>query len=357
MLRQLHEGVTAIFVTFVLRRLGWGWWVAVVEAVRWDGSALSLLDQRVLPATTQWLAMRSWTDVVEAIATMVVRGAPAIGIAAAYGLALAEAAGDDLEVAGARLVAARPTAVNLAWAVRGALAAGPGGRRAFAEALHARDAAINRALGDAGAALLPEHPVVYHHCNTGALATGGWGTALGIVRSVVARGGRPKVWVGETRPWLQGARLTAWECAVEGIDATLLVDSAAASVLGGCDAVLVGCDRVARNGDVANKIGTLGLAILAKHFGVPFYVAMPWSTFDPDTPDGSAIAIEQRSADEVVGWAGQRWAADAPVFNPAFDVTPASLVTAWVTETGAWSRDLVGQMPVADPLGDRLRTR
>ncbi|MFM2161166.1 MAG: hypothetical protein RLZZ383_678 [Pseudomonadota bacterium] len=331
--------------------------MAVVEAVRWDGRALSLLDQRLLPAETRWLPMRSSSEVAAAIAHMVVRGAPAIGIAAAYGIALAEAAGEDLVAAGARLAGARPTAVNLAWAVAGALAAPSGQRRSFAEALHARDAEINRALGDAGAALLPEHPVVYHHCNTGALATGGWGTALGIVRSVVARGGRPKVWVGETRPWLQGARLTAWECAAEGIDATLLVDGAAATVLARCDAVLVGCDRVARNGDVANKIGTLGLAILAKHFGVPFYVAMPWSTFDPETPDGQAIPVEERAVDEVVGWGGQRWAADVPVFNPAFDVTPAGLITAWVTETGAWVGDLVGQMPARPPLGLPTRAR
>jgi methylthioribose-1-phosphate isomerase len=328
-----------------------------VEAIRWDGQQLLLLDQRALPSRVSWRTMTTSSEVAGAIRDMVVRGAPAIGIAAAYGLALAEAAGTNLAVAAAELKAARPTAVNLAWAVERALAAPAGSRAAFAVALHEEDASINRALGDVGAALLPTDPVVYHHCNTGALATGGWGTALGIVRSVVARGGRPKVWVGETRPWLQGARLTAWECAAEGVEATLLVDSAAASVLTMCDAVLVGADRVARNGDVANKVGTLALAILARHYGVPFYVAMPWSTYDPETPDGRAIVVEERDPSEVTGWGGATWAAEIPVYNPAFDVTPASLVTAWITQTGAYAGDLVRHHRSAAPLGVPSRAR
>jgi methylthioribose-1-phosphate isomerase len=309
-----------------------------VEAIRWArGGPLWLLDQRALPREASWVRCDGAGEVAEAIRTMVVRGAPAIGIAAAYGVALAALRGDDLAVARGALAMSRPTAVNLRWAIEaGAALSSAADLEALALAIHEQDQRINRALGDVGAALLPEHPTVYHHCNTGALATGGWGTALGIVRSVVARGGRPHVWVGETRPWLQGARLTAWECAQEGIDATLVVDSAAATVLPGCDAVLVGADRVAANGDTANKVGTLMLAVLARHAGVPFYVATPTSTLDPRCARGQDIVVEARGAEEVVGWGGARWAADVPVFNPAFDVTPADLITAWVTERGLW---------------------
>lgn len=316
---------------------------ARVEPIRFDGETLELLDQRVLPRQISWVRCSTAAEAADAITAMVVRGAPAIAVTAAYGLALAARRGDDLAVASARLLASRPTAVNLRWALE-RLAGVPAEDLAdAARALHAEDAAINRALGDHGAALLPPNPTVYTHCNTGALATGGWGTALGVVRSVhhgtSPRHGDPStrrihVYAGETRPYLQGARLTAWECLQEGVACTLLVDSAAATVLPRCDAVLVGADRVAANGDAANKVGTLGLAILARHYGVPFYVCVPTSTIDRRCPSGEAIPIEQRGADEVRGHAGVSWAADVPVANPAFDVTPAALITGWITEHG-----------------------
>jgi methylthioribose-1-phosphate isomerase len=308
--------------------------LAEVVAIRWADGVLELLDQRLLPREVSWVACRSSADVAGAIREMVVRGAPAIGISAAYGLVIAAAAGEPLAEAAARLLASRPTAVNLRWAVERMLALPVEGWEAEALRIHQQDAAINRAMGDVGAALLPANPVVYHHCNTGALATGGWGTALGVIRSVHAQGRRIHVWVGETRPWLQGARLTAWECQQEGIACTLLTEGAAASILGRCDAVLVGADRVAANGDTANKVGTHMLAVLARHFGVPFYVCTPLSTIDPSTPDGAAIPVEQRAADEVRGYRSEVWAADVPVFNPSFDITPASLITGWVTEVG-----------------------
>ena len=308
----------------------------MVEAIRWTGERMELLDQRCLPRKTEWIVCENAADAADAIRDMVVRGAPAIGIVAAYGLALEQLRGGDLQAACRRLLDSRPTAVNLRWAVE-RMSACPGeGYVAEAVAIHEEDIAINRAMGDHGAKLLPDNPVVYHHCNTGALATGGWGTALGVVRSAAAMGKKPHVIVGETRPYLQGARLTAYELQQEQISCELVADSAAASLLARCDAVLVGCDRVAANGDVANKIGTYGLAVLAKHMGVPFYVCMPTSTLDNETPDGPSILIEQRSADEVLGHAGVVWAADVPVNNPAFDVTPAALVTAWVTENGLW---------------------
>lgn len=304
--------------------------------VRWGGDHLELLDQRLLPVEVRWVVARDSAAVADAIRDMVVRGAPAIGIAAAYGLALAWNNGEDLEAARERLLASRPTAVHLRWALDRIYASPPSAWEAAAAALHAEDQAINRRLGDAGARLLPSHPRVYHHCNTGALATGGWGTALGIVRSAAAAGKRPFVYVGETRPWLQGARLTAWELAQEGVDGALVVDGAAPTVMASCDAALVGCDRVAANGDVANKIGTLAVALAARHHDVPLYVAMPLATLDFACPAGATLPIETRAASELVGYRGERWAADFPVFNPVFDVTPADLVTAWVTEAGLW---------------------
>jgi len=312
--------------------------VGVVEAIRFDDGVLSLLDQRVLPAVETWVRCDSAASTAEAIRAMVVRGAPAIGITAAYGLAVAVANGEDRAAAVATLLAARPTAVNLRWALE-RLAGTPDADLAEAAcAMHAEDIAINRAMGDHGADLIEGARDVYHHCNTGALATGGWGTALGIVRSAVARGRDLHVWVGETRPYLQGVCLTAWELLQERIRCTLVADVAAAGLMaaGRVDAVLVGCDRVAANGDTANKVGTLGLAVLAKEYGVPFFVAMPTSTLDRRCPTGADIPIEERGADEVVGHKGVRWAADVPVFNPAFDVTPAALITAWVTERGPW---------------------
>lgn len=309
------------------------------EHIQWRSDALVLLDQRVLPREVRWIHCTTATEAADAIRDMVVRGAPAIGITAAYGMALAALGGEDLDQAAETLLSARPTAVNLAWAVRRLQALDPATWVAEAERIHAEDIAINRALGDVGAALLPKDATVLTHCNAGALATGGWGTALGVVRSAVDRGGIARVFADETRPYLQGARLTAWELDRDGIPCTLIADSAAASFLasGRIDAVVVGADRVAANGDVANKVGTLALAVLAKHYGVPFYVAVPCSTLDAETPDGDHIPIEERSADEVKGHAGVVWAADVDIRNPAFDVTPAALVTAWITEAGCWT--------------------
>lgn len=320
--------------------------MTAVVPIRWSGDHLALLDQRVLPRETTYVACRTAQDVADAIHAMVVRGAPAIAIAAAYGLALDVRRGADRAEARRVLLASRPTAVNLRWALERLDAVADADLLDAAVALHDEDLAINRAIGAHGAALLPEHPTVWHHCNTGALATGGWGTALGIIRSVHAQGRRIHVLVGETRPYLQGARLTAWELREEGIDHTLLVDAAAASRLSRCDAVLVGCDRVAANGDVANKIGTFGLAILARHFDVPLYVAMPSSTLDRRCPTGDDIPIEQRDPAEVRGHGGVVWApADTPVDNPAFDVTPAALVSGWVTEHGVWTPTANGGFP------------
>jgi methylthioribose-1-phosphate isomerase len=310
--------------------------VTSIHPIVFREGALELIDQRVLPRELRWIRCATASETAEAIRAMVVRGAPALAIAAAYGLALDAERGADLVEARRVLLAARPTAVNLRWVLERMADLPRGEQLAEARRIHAEDVAINRAMGDHGAAILPEHPTVYHHCNTGALATGGWGTALGVIRSVHAQGRRIHVYVGETRPYLQGARLTTWECLQEGIPCTLVTDSMAAVVLPRCDAVLVGCDRVAANGDAANKIGTLGLAILARHFGVPFYVVMPTSTLDRRCADGGQIPIEQRDPSEVTGHAGIRWAPEVPVFNPAFDVTPAGLISGWITEHGVW---------------------
>ncbi len=309
-----------------------------VEHIRFSGDALELLDQRILPGEEAWIRCATATEVAEAIRSMVVRGAPAIGVAAAYGLALAAHHGEDLDAARQTLLASRPTAVNLRWALERLAAVSPSDLAEEARRIHREDIAINRAIGEHGAALLPDGARVYHHCNTGTLATGGWGTALGIIRSAWAMGRLSTVWVGETRPYLQGARLTAWELQVEGIPNTLVTDSTAASLMaaGRVDAVVVGCDRVAANGDTANKIGTLGLGVLCKHYDIPLLVAMPTSTLDRRCPDGAAIPIEERDPAEVRGHRGVVWAADVPVYNPAFDVTPADLIHAWVTEDGVW---------------------
>lgn len=314
-----------------------------VEAIRFGpGSgktaSLWLLDQRVLPHKETWIECTDAATSAKAITDMVVRGAPAIGITAAFGMALEARNGGDLRAARATLLASRPTAVNLRWALDELAKFPQETFLAAAKQLHADDIAINKRMGAHGAALLPKGARLYHHCNTGALATGGWGTALGIIRSAWAGDKSIHVWVGETRPYLQGARLTAWELQQEQIPCTLVADSTAASLMarGAVDAILVGCDRVAANGDAANKIGTLMLAVLAKRYNVPFYVAMPTSTLDRECPTGHDIPIEERDASEVRGHRGIEWAADVPVHNPAFDVTPAELITAWVTEKGVW---------------------
>jgi methylthioribose-1-phosphate isomerase len=292
-----------------------------------------MIDQRRLPGELAYVDARTVDELCDAIRTMVVRGAPALGVAGAMGVALARASGESLGAAAERIVATRPTAANLEWGVKRALAAED--PLSEARRLAAEDVARNRALGALGAPLLPEGARVLTHCNAGSLACAGYGTALGIVRAAHDSGHAPRVWVDETRPMLQGSRLTAWELGRLGIPATLVADSVAGSLMAGdrIDCVVVGADRVAANGDVANKVGTYPLAVLAAHHGVPFYVAAPTSTIDLTCPDGSAIHVELRAPEEVTELAGTRLApADATVENPAFDVTPAELVTAIVTE-------------------------
>ena len=311
-----------------------------VRAVQWQSDHLRLLDQRRLPQQEAWIECRIAGEVASAIRDLAVRGAPAIGIAAAWGAVLA-AAGDaahfETELAGLRR--ARPTAVNLMWALDRMAAAACAGRDLAleAQAIQDEDLAANRRMGDLGAALLGQGVGVLTHCNTGSLATAGFGTALGVIRAGVAAGCIAAVYAGETRPWLQGARLTMWELARDGIDAILIADSAAAHLMqsGAVQWVIVGADRIAANGDTANKIGTCALAIAARHHGVRFMVVAPASTVDMATADGKAIAIELRNADELLTWAGQRHVvAGARAWNPVFDVTPASLIDAIVTERG-----------------------
>jgi methylthioribose-1-phosphate isomerase len=307
----------------------------IPPTIEWDDGVVRLIDQRRLPGELVMLETRTVEELCDAIATMAVRGAPALGVAGAMGIALAHRTGVPAGEAAARLVATRPTAVNLAWGV--ALARGADDPVAEACRLAADDVARNRRLGAHGADLVPEGGRVYSHCNAGALACAGYGTALGILRAAHERGRRPRVWVGETRPALQGARLTAWELDRLGVPATLVADVMAASLMAGgeVDCVLVGADRIAANGDVANKVGTYGLAVLARHHGVPFYVAAPTSTVDLACPDGRAIPIERRSPAEVTFLAGVAVAPPGTAAeNRAFDVTPARLVTAVVTEEG-----------------------
>lgn len=308
-----------------------------MESIRWRGTHLELLDQRALPLEEVWLSLHDHEAVAKAITDMVVRGAPAIAISAAYGLVLAVRGGADRVQAAAHLLAARPTAVNLRWALE-RLAEVPDDRlESEAIAIHQEDLAINHAIGAAGAPLLSGGVLTI--CNTGALATGGWGTALGMIRSAHAQGRGIHVYALETRPYLQGARLTAFECAREGIPCTLITDGMAGALLqrGGIGAAVAGCDRVAANGDSANKIGTYGLAVLCHHHGVPFYIAMPTTTLDRRCPTGADIPIEERPPQEVTHLAGRQLAPDrVGVWNPAFDVTPAHLIRGWVTERGIW---------------------
>jgi methylthioribose-1-phosphate isomerase len=310
-----------------------------VQTLRWTGSSLELLDQRRLPDEVIYVACHCAAEVAAAIRDMVVRGAPAIGCAAAFGIALEARAGGDLARAAALLAASRPTAVNLFWALERMHAAHD--PQAEALAIQAEDIAANRALGGHGAALIPQGARIMTHCNAGALATAGHGTALGVVRSARDAGKRISVIANETRPYLQGARLTAWEMIEEGIPVTLEADAAAGHLMsrGDVDLVLVGADRIAANGDVANKIGTYTLAVLAQRHGLPFYVAAPCSTFDLTLRDGAAIPIEERAAEEVTGFRGQRWAPHGvAVRNPAFDVTPAALISAIICERGVIER-------------------
>ena len=307
----------------------------LVTPLLWHGNALSLLDQRLLPRQETWIECRTASEVADAIRTMVVRGAPAIGVSAAYGMAMAAAQGEDLQEAARILKAARPTAVNLAWAVDLMLEAG--GAVAEAERIHREDLEGNMRMGRYGAELLGASSTVLTHCNAGALATAGYGTALGVIRAAVEGGKHVAVFADETRPYLQGARLTAWELQRDGIDVTLITDNMSGHFFqqGKFDAVIVGADRIAANGDAANKIGTYTVAVLAQAHGVPFYVAAPVSTIDPNCPDGTHIPIEERSAQEVTEIFGARVAPEGvAVRHPAFDVTPARLITAIITERG-----------------------
>jgi methylthioribose-1-phosphate isomerase len=307
-----------------------------VTPLRWDGTTLFLLDQRLLPREEVWVPCRTAQDVADAIRTMVVRGAPAIGVSAAFGMAIASRNGQDLQRAADVLKRSRPTAVNLAWAVDRMLAH-QGDPVAEAETIFREDVEANKQMGRHGAALLGQSATVLTHCNAGALATGGYGTALGVIRAAIESGKHVAVFADETRPYLQGARLTAWELQQDGIDVTLITDNMSGHFFqqGKFDAVIVGADRIAANGDTANKIGTYTVAVLAHAHGVPFYVAAPVSTIDAQCPSGAEIPIEERSASEVTELNGVRMAPEGiSVRHPAFDVTPARLITAIITERG-----------------------
>lgn len=324
------------------------------ETIRWQEDNLYLLDQRQLPNSVEYLHIESAEDAWHAIKTLAVRGAPAIGIAAAYGLAVAmrDISGiqfvEQLQRQGEYLKSARPTAVNLAWAVdrlNHAASQDPSYEALVreAQAIHAQDRAICAAIGAHGASLIKPGSSVLTHCNAGALAVSELGTATAPMYHQHSAGVPFHVYVDETRPLYQGARLTAWELDRAGIDVTLICDNMAASVMaaGKVDLVLVGTDRVTANGDVVNKIGTLNLAILCKHYDIPFYVACPSSTYDSSTASGTHVQIEERAAEEV----RQSHAAEVNAFNPAFDVTPANLVTAVITERGiAYDADALGQL-------------
>ncbi|MEN4902864.1 S-methyl-5-thioribose-1-phosphate isomerase [Luteimonas sp. TWI662] len=336
-----------------------------IRPILWTGDTLELLDQRKLPFVVEHATCTTSDEVAQAIHALTVRGAPAIGIAAAWGAVLAarEIEADDgaaalakLEPALQRLNAARPTAVNLAWALarmrRVLAAAGSDWREVLAreaQVIADEDLAANRHMGALGAALIAPGSGVLTHCNTGSLATAGFGTALGVIRAGMAQGRIAKVFAGETRPWLQGARLTVWELQQDGIDATLIADSAASHLMKGgfVQWVVVGADRICANGDTANKIGTYQLAIAARHHGVKFMVVAPSSTVDMDTASGEMIEIEQRDPGELFGLGGSRTVADGiQAWNPVFDVTPGALIDAIVTERGVVERPTTEAMRV-----------
>lgn len=315
----------------------------MVETIQWTDAGVVMIDQRRLPREEVFVTCRTYEEVAEAIRNMTIRGAPAIGVAAAMGAALGAKQGADFEAVCATLAATRPTAVNLFWALdrmrRVHAASGGDARTLIEEALRIRaeDISICRTIGANGADLVPDGKTVLTHCNAGALATAGYGTALGVIRSAIAAGKRIDVLADETRPFLQGARLTAWELQHDAIPVKIITDNMAGHFLhsGRIGCVVVGADRIAANGDVANKIGTYPLAVLAKENGVPFYVAAPISTLDLKIASGEQIPIEQRAATEVTHVFGVAVAPDRiEVENPAFDVTPARYVTAIVTERG-----------------------
>ena len=326
-----------------------------IAPIAWADGRLRLLDQTKLPAEEVWLTLSGHHQVAEAISSMRVRGAPAIGVAAAYGVALAAAASTaanrdelllELQAAARELAETRPTGANLSWAVQRVLAAAEAAgdveavRQVVLEEarqIQREDVEANRRLGRLGAELVPDSGTLLTHCNAGALATAGYGTALGVVRAAHELGKQVRVVATETRPLFQGARLTAWELARDGIDCTLIIDSAAGALMRqhAIDLVIVGADRIAANGDTANKIGTYTLAVLAQEHNLPFYVAAPTSTIDYTLPVGDDIPIEERSSEEVTSPGGNRIAPEeVVVMNPAFDVTPHRLIAAIITERG-----------------------
>lgn len=329
--------------------------MSTFRSIEWKGDKLVLLDQRCLPEKADFKVYRTPDEVAEAIRDMVVRGAPAIGVAAAYGMVLAVKnmrnrkvdASRELEKADAVLRASRPTAVNLFWALdrmksiwknfTGTLEELESLLESEAQRIEAEDVETNKRIGMNGLKIVPDNAKIIHHCNTGSLATVDYGTALGVIRIAHEAGKNIHVFLDETRPRLQGARLSAWELKELGIPHTVIVDGASGLVMKkfGVDLVLVGADRIAANGDTANKIGTYNLAIVAKYHGVPFYVVAPTSTIDLSTSDGDHIPIEERNPEEV-SRCGDKWVAprESPVYNPAFDVTPSELITAIITEKG-----------------------
>jgi methylthioribose-1-phosphate isomerase len=342
----------------------------MIPTLAWTPEGVRFIDQTRLPLEESYVLATTYEQVADAIVTMVVRGAPAIGVSAAYGVALgalrtrattAAVFAPEFDRICARLAGTRPTAVNLFWAIdrmkrvfAELLAAGTPLDQikekilAEANAMYAEDIAACKAMGAFGGALLPQEGGVLTHCNAGALATCGYGTALGVIRSAVEQGKRIHVFADETRPFLQGARLTAWELMADHIPTTVICDNMAASLMkkGRIQAAVVGADRIAANGDTANKIGTYSVAIAAHEHGIPFYVAAPWSTIDLATPDGDAIPIEERPAIEVTHHGGKQLTPNGVgIYNPAFDVTPAKYITAIITERGV----------LRAPYGERLK--
>src|SRR4051794_29600508 len=324
----------------------------MVETIQWTDDGVVMIDQTRLPREEVFVTCKDYKEVAEAIRSMIIRGAPAIGVAAAMGIAIGAEKSDDLhadfDLICTTLAQTRPTAVNLFWAIDRMKNLYQRGKdkpveeiRSIlireAKQIYLEDIAINKAIGRHGADLVPDGKTVLTHCNAGALATAGFGTALGVIRAAVEAGKKINVFADETRPFLQGSRLTAWELMKDGIPVTLISDNMSGTIMrsGKIGAVVVGADRIAANGDTANKVGTYTVAILAKEHGIPFYVAAPFSTVDLKTPDGSKIPIEQRSAKEVTHFAGKRIAPEGvKVENPAFDVTPAKYITAIITERG-----------------------
>jgi methylthioribose-1-phosphate isomerase len=331
----------------------------MVETIQWTDGGVVMIDQTRLPREEVYVTCRNYREVADAIKTMVIRGAPAIGVAAAMGVALGVMEGADFETVCGTLASTRPTAVNLFWAIdrmkrlHASLDGKPRGERVAAmvkeaQQIRLEDIAICETIGRNGAGLVPDNKTVLTHCNAGALATAGYGTALGVIRAAVSAGKRIDVFADETRPFLQGARLTAWELQQDGIATTLITDNMAGHFLrsGRIGCVVVGADRIAANGDVANKVGTYSVAVLAKENGIPFYVAAPISIFDLTLASGDQIPIEQRAASEVTHVFGVAVAPEnIGVENPAFDITPARYVTAIITERG------VARAPYEESLG------